>query len=78
MFLPNHNLIIATFNNEGVGYGLVFMPELAKQIGVKTPTIDAIINITSVLMNRDYAAEALRTLESLGITGLSVEELGSL
>jgi len=64
--------------NEDVGYGLVFMSRLARQVGVKTPTMDSIIQITSVLMNRDYAAEALRTPESLGIGGRSVEELGSL
>jgi opine dehydrogenase len=64
--------------NEDVGYGLVFMSRLARQVGVKTPTIDSIIQLTSVLMNRDYAAEALRTPESLGIGGLSAEELGSL
>ncbi len=56
----------------------MFMSELAKQIGVDTPTIDAIIQITSVLMNRDYLGEASRTPESLGIAGLTVEELGSL
>lgn len=64
--------------NEDVGYGLMFMSRLAKQIGVETPTIDAIIQVTSVLMNRDYAAEALRTPESLGIGDLTVEELGNL
>ena len=64
--------------NEDVGYGLVFMSRLARQVGVKTPTIDSIIQITSVLMNRDYAAEALRTPESLGIGDRSAEELGSL
>jgi opine dehydrogenase len=64
--------------NEDVGYGLVFMSGLAKQVGVETPSIDAIIQITSVLMNRDYATEALRTPESLGISGLTVEELRSL
>ena len=64
--------------NEDVGYGLVFMSGLAKQVGVETPTIDAIIQVTSVLMGRDYAAEALRTPESLGIANLSAEELCSL
>jgi opine dehydrogenase len=64
--------------NEDVGYGLVFMSRLARQVGVKTPTIDSIIQITSVLMDRDYAAEALRTPESLGIGSLSEQELGSL
>ncbi len=64
--------------NEDVGYGLVFMSNLAKQVGIETPTIDSIIKVTSVLMNRDYAAEAVRTPESLGIGDLGVEELGGL
>ena len=64
--------------NEDVGYGLVFMSRLAEQVGVVTPTIDAIIHVTSVLMGRDYRAEALRTPEGLGIGHLSAELLGSL
>jgi opine dehydrogenase len=64
--------------NEDVGYGLVFMSHLGKQVGVETPTIDAIVQVTSILMNRDYAAEALRTPDSLGIGNLTAEQLGSL
>lgn len=64
--------------NEDVGYGLVFMSRLARQIGVETPTINAMIQLTSVLMNRDYAGEALRTPETLGIDDLSAAELGRL
>jgi opine dehydrogenase len=64
--------------NEDVGYGLVFMSRLARQVGIKTPTMDSIVQISSVLMDRDYAAEALRTPESLGIARRSAEELGSL
>jgi opine dehydrogenase len=64
--------------NEDVGYGLVFLSKLGRQVGVDTPTIDAVIQVTSVLMARDYAGEGLRTPESLGIAGLSAAELGSL
>lgn len=64
--------------NEDVGYGLVFMSRLARQIGVETPTMDAMIQMASVLMARDYAGEAPRTPESLGIGNLSIEELGNL
>ena len=64
--------------NEDVGYGLVFMSRLARQIGVETPTIDAIIQFASVLMNRDYASEARRTPETLGIAHLSASELAIL
>ncbi len=64
--------------NEDVGYGLVFLSRLARQVGVETPTIDAMIQVTSVLMARDYAAEALRTPASLGIAEFSAQELGRL
>lgn len=64
--------------NEDVGYGLVFMSQLGRQVGVATPNIDAVIRLTSVLMGRDYAGESKRTPESLGIGGLSVEELAAI
>ena len=64
--------------NEDVGYGLVFMSELGRQVGVETPTINAVIRVASVLMDRDYAGEASRTPASLGIGGLTAEELARL
>jgi opine dehydrogenase len=64
--------------NEDIGYGLVFMSRLARQVGVETPTMDAIVRLASVLMARDYAGEALRTPDSLGIGSLSVEALSAL
>lgn len=64
--------------NEDVGYGLVFMSALGRQAGVPTPTIDGIIQVASVLMNRDYAGEAMRTPESLGIGDLTAEQLARL
>jgi len=64
--------------NEDVGYGLVFMSQLARQVGVDVPTMDAIIQVTSVLMARDYSGEALRTPESLGIGGHTAANLGNL
>ncbi len=64
--------------NEDVGYGLVFMSGLARQVGVATPAMDSIIQLASVLMARDYAGEALRTPDSLGLAGLSVEKLQAL
>jgi opine dehydrogenase len=64
--------------NEDVGYGLVFLSKLGRQVGVETPTIDAVIQVTSVLMARDYAGEAVRTPASLGIAELSAADLGGL
>ncbi len=64
--------------NEDVGYGLVFMSRLGQQIGVATPGIDAVINVATIVMARDYRDEALRTPESLGIEDRSAEELAAL
>jgi len=64
--------------NEDVGYGLVFMSKLGEQIGVATPGIDAVINVASIVMARDYRAESLRTPESLGIANRTAEELAAL
>ena len=64
--------------NEDVGYGLVFMSALGRQVGVATPGMDAVISVASIVMARDYRAEALRTPEALGIAGLSAEGLAAL
>ena len=61
--------------NEDVGFGLVFYHHLGLQLGVPTPVSDAIIAVASVMMGRDYLAEAARTTASLGIAGLSAAEL---
>ena len=64
--------------NEDVGYGLVFMSTLGRQVGVATPGMDAVIDVASIVMARDYRAEALRTPASLNIAERSAEELASL
>ena len=64
--------------NEDVGYGLVFMSQLAQQLGVATPGMDAIIRVASIVMGREYRNEALRTPESLGIDKRSPAELVAL
>ncbi len=64
--------------NEDVGYGLVFMSKLGQKVGVETPGMDAVIDVASIVMSRDYKAEALRTPESLGIADRSAEELANL
>ena len=64
--------------NEDVGYGLVFLRNLAEQVGVATPVISAVISLVSVVMNRDYPGEARRTMETLGLSKYPAEELENL
>ena len=64
--------------HEDVGYGLVFMSALASQLGVATTGMDSVINLASIVMDRDYRAEALRTPAGLGIASRTPDELGAL
>ncbi|MDM8533256.1 NAD/NADP octopine/nopaline dehydrogenase family protein [Clostridiaceae bacterium HSG29] len=64
--------------NEDAGYGLVFLIDLAKQIGVKTPIMDAILKVVSTIMERDYEKEKARTMETIGLENYSLEELKSI
>ncbi len=64
--------------NEDVGYGLVFLQKLGEQIGVATPVISAMITLISLLMDRDYMGESQRTMESLGLSKYTANELEKL
>jgi opine dehydrogenase len=64
--------------NEDAGFGLVFLSDLATQIGVETPVMNAVLKLVSVIMDRDYKSEKARTMEKLGISKYTLEELKSL
>jgi opine dehydrogenase len=59
---------------EDVPIGLVLVSSLGKYLGVSTPTCDAIIHLCGVMNDTDFWHKG-RTLESLGIAGLSLEAL---
>lgn len=59
---------------EDVPMSLVPMSSIGKEIGIKTPTIDAVIHLASVMHGKDYWNIG-RTAEKLGIQGKTVEEI---
>ena len=63
---------------EDVGYSLVFLTDLAARLGVPTPVMDAVIAIASVVLARDFRAEGKRTVSTLGLDGMSPEQLAAL
>jgi opine dehydrogenase len=63
---------------EDVGYSLVFLTDLAARLGVPTPVMDAVIAIASVVLARDLRGEGKRTMRTLGLDGLSPEQLAAL
>lgn len=63
---------------EDVGYSLVFLSDLAARLSVRTPVMDAVITIASVVLGRDFAAEGKRTMRTLGLDGMSPKQLAAL
>lgn len=63
---------------EDVGYTLVFFADLAARVGVPTPSMDAVITIVSIMLDRDFRAEGPRTLATLGLGDYDREALGQL
>lgn len=57
-----------------VGSGLVAWSSLGALAGVKTPSIDAVVNLSSALTKRDFFAEG-RNLKNLGLDGMTAQEV---
>jgi opine dehydrogenase len=62
---------------EDVGYSLVFVTDLARHLQVPTPVMDSIVEITSVVLRRDFRAEGARTMAGLGLAGLDRQQLAT-
>ncbi|MCK9220814.1 MAG: NAD/NADP octopine/nopaline dehydrogenase family protein [Bacteroidales bacterium] len=77
---PGYSEIIAPktlkmrYIEEDIPCSLVPMSSLGKMFGVSTPTMDSLIHLASVLNNRDYMNDG-RTVERLGISGMSLRQL---
>lgn len=63
------------FFHEDMGIGLVMFCSLGKLLGVPTPACEAVARIGSMITDIDYFGQGWRTLETLGLNGLSVEGL---
>lgn len=63
------------YYNEDAGFGLVLWVDLADRLGLEVPTIRSMLQIVSAIMGRDYKAEKARTLDTLGLSGYSMEKL---
>ena len=59
---------------EDIPFGIASWAKLAKQVGVETPVMDAMTTLGGVIMQCDCNATG-RSLEELGIAGMSVDDL---
>lgn len=65
------------FITEDVPMGLVPIASLAKMLGLETPIINSLITLASTFKGVDYWEEG-RTLEKLGLTGMSPQQIRAL
>jgi opine dehydrogenase len=61
---------------EDCPYGLVPWSILGKLVGVKTPTIDSVVNIYNLVHDRNWWEEG-RNVDDLGLQGMSTEQIKS-
>jgi opine dehydrogenase len=71
---PMEDISKARYITEDVPYGMVTYSSLGNMIGVKTRTIDSIIQLASVINRIDYMAVG-RTVETLGLSGLDAKQV---
>ena len=64
----------ARYITEDVPMSLVPLAEFGHFLGISTPAMDTLINLANILHKTDYREKG-RTLKSLGIEGVSVEDL---
>lgn len=59
---------------EDIPTGIIPMSELGKVAGIQVPIMEALITMCSTLLHTDFRRKG-RTLESLGLSGLTVKEI---
>jgi len=71
----NPNTLDNRYLHEDVGMGLVMFCSLGRFLKIPTPTCQAFVSMGEAISGINYSAEGKRTLNSLGLEGLTVEEL---
>ena len=56
----------------------MFLIDLGRQLGVPTPVMNAVIEIASVALARDFRGEQKRTMASLGLSDFTSKQLSAI
>ncbi|TDE95906.1 hypothetical protein EXU48_06515 [Occultella glacieicola] len=68
------NALESRYITEDVPYALCLMSAIGREVGVATPTIDAMIHLAGIATGTDYRAEG-RTLATFGLEGVGRDGL---
>ena len=71
------NTLDNRYFHEDIGMGLVMFCSLGKLLDVPTPMCRGVVYMGEIISGVEYFAQATRTLETLGLGDLSVDELKS-
>jgi opine dehydrogenase len=74
---PAPSAVDTRYVNEDLPFGLVPWTSIGRAWGVPTPTIDAIIQIASIMLNVDYFQKGL-SAEDLGIQDMEPRDVKAL
>lgn len=74
MDIEGPNDLSGRYLTEDAPCSLVFCANLARALGVKTPIMDSIANLASVLRSEDYWVTG-RTLEKVGLNGMNAQQM---
>ena len=74
---PAPDTVDTRYINEDLPFGLVPWSAIGRMWRIPTPTLDAVIQVASLMTDHDYQAEGL-SVEDLGIGGLNPEEVKQL
>ena len=79
VFLPieGPNDLNGRYLTEDVPCSLVAMVEVARLAGVSTPVMDSVVILASTLKSENYL-ESGRTLEKMGLNGMTIDEIKDL
>jgi opine dehydrogenase len=71
----NPNTLDNRYIHEDIGMGLVMFCSLGRFLKIPTPTCQAFVSMGEAISGINYSAEGKRTLNSMGLAGLTVEQL---
>ncbi len=74
---PAPSAVDTRYINEDLPFGLAPWSSIGRMWGIPTPNVDAVIQVASMMLERDYFTEGL-TVDDLGIAGMTTEEVKAL
>jgi opine dehydrogenase len=72
--VKGQNTLCTRYLLEDIPMGLVPMVSLGKMLGVDVPRMETVVNLAELLIGRDLRSSG-RTLENLGLAGMSVDQI---